>query len=499
MSPEHRGTERLLAGRYRLVQRLGKGGMGIVWRAHDDTLGRDVAVKELLLPDHLTPGQREEAALRAMREARAAALVRHSSIVTVHDVVMDEGRPCIVMDLLPGRSLDAVVAQDGPLPWERVARIGLEILGALRAAHARGILHRDVKPANIFLRDDGRAVLTDFGIASLEGDATLTREGALVGSPSYMAPERVSHKPSGPASDLWSLGATLYTLVEGSPPFARATLMGTLYAVMSEEPSRPQKAGPLGPLIMATLVKDPSLRLTADRAEEALRALTAGDETSPALRLLTFPQPAPVPTAPSALPRKRSAAPWIIAALATVAVVAAAAVAVALAQRPDRPAPRASAPATSARPASPARFATPPSPCGLITAEQATRLIPSFFTSNQADVERSTNMPRRSCTWSTGTLADTEDRMLTLTLRAAPSDADARTRLAEERTDALRPVTDAPSLGEGAFSYVWEDRAVVHFRVANLLAEVDYTTPRPSPQEALKAAQWTHTALTRSG
>ncbi|MFI0351417.1 serine/threonine-protein kinase [Actinomadura sp. 9N407] len=190
-------TDRVLNGRYRLVQKLGQGAMGIVWRARDETLGRDVAVKELLLTQRLSPEQRDQAAQRAMREARAAALLRHKSIVTVHDVVLDEGRPCIVMDLLPGRSLE----KEPPMPPDRVARIGLDILGALRVAHAQGVLHRDVKPANIFLRDDGRAVLTDFGLASLEGETPLTQEGHLVGSPAFMAPERVRYEPSGPSSD----------------------------------------------------------------------------------------------------------------------------------------------------------------------------------------------------------------------------------------------------------------------------------------------------------
>ncbi|TDC43529.1 serine/threonine protein kinase, partial [Actinomadura sp. KC345] len=271
---------RTLAGRYRLVRRLGKGGMGVVWLARDDVLGRDVAVKELLLPDHLSPGQRDHAARRAMREARAAALLQHKSIITVHDVVAEEGRPCIVMDLLPGRSLDTVLSDDGPLPPDRVARIGLEIVGALRTAHAQGVLHRDVKPANIFLREDGVAVLTDFGIATLEGEATLTQQGSLIGSPAYMAPERVQHDPSGPASDLWSLGATLYALTEGRPPFARGTMMGTLAAVLAEEPDPPRAAGALGPLLRRLLVKDPEARLSAEAVETYLRSLVTGERAA---------------------------------------------------------------------------------------------------------------------------------------------------------------------------------------------------------------------------
>ncbi|MFC5744041.1 serine/threonine-protein kinase [Actinomadura rugatobispora] len=485
-------TARLLAGRYRLVQRLGKGGMGVVWRAHDEALGRDVAVKELLLPDHLSPEQQEQAAQRAMREARAAALVRHTSIVTVHDVVMDEGRPCIVMDLLPGRSLDAVVAADGPLPWDRAARVGLEILGALRAAHAQGILHRDVKPANIFLRDDGRAVLTDFGIASLEGDATLTQEGSLMGSPSYMAPERVGHEPTGPASDLWSLGATLYTLVEGRPPFVAATIMGTLSAVLTDEPERPQKAGPLGPLIMASLVKDPSLRLSADRAGQALHALASGEPTSPAI-----PLPAAPHTAPSGPPQKGTTLPWVIAVLACAVLLVAVVVAVALLHSPDRRTPPRAAPTTSA-PAPPGRFASPPAPCALINAEQATRLVPSFFTTNDAGTDPSTNLPRKSCTWMTNATADGQDDDLTLTLRTAPTAAGAQSHHAKERGDATAPVTDLRDLGDGGYSSTRGTHVIVGFRLDNLLVEVDYATSRPNAaQEALRAARWTETSLTR--
>ncbi|XVQ12486.1 serine/threonine-protein kinase [Spirillospora sp. CA-255316] len=495
-------TNRLLAGRYRLVQRLGKGGMGVVWRARDETLGRDVAVKELLLPEHLSPEQREQSAQRAMREARAAALVRHKSIVTVHDVVLDEGRPCIVMDLLPGRSLDAVVAADGPLPWDRAARIGLEILGALRAAHAQGILHRDVKPANIFLRDDGRAVLTDFGIASLEGDATLTQEGSLIGSPSYMAPERVSHQPSGPASDLWSLGATLYTLVEGRPPFLMATLMGTLYAVLTDDPPSPQKAGPLGPLIMASLVKDPSLRLSADRAEQALRALASGEHTSPAIPLpLPANSPSGPPTVPSGPPQKGSATPWIIAVLASAALLVAVVVTVALLQSPDRPPPRAAAstsPSPPPTPTAPVRFASPPAPCALISAEQATQLVPSFSTTNDADVDKPSNMPRRYCSWLTNATAAGQDDSLTLTLRTAPSATGAQSHLAEDRHNATTPVTDIGDLGDGGYSHTRDTHAIVAFRLDNLLVEVDYDTRRPNAsQAALRAARWTETSLTR--
>ncbi|MEV4189571.1 serine/threonine-protein kinase, partial [Streptosporangium canum] len=205
----------VLAGRYRALGRLGAGGMGVVWRAQDELLHREVAIKEVKLDPSLPEAQRTEMRERTLREARAAARLGHPSIVAVHDVVAQDGRPWIVMDLIRGRSLAQAVRQDGPLPAERAAAIGLAVLDALTLAHSRGIMHRDVKPANIMLAHDGGVLLTDFGIATLEGDVQLTSPDALVGSPGYMAPERLRGTGDGPAADLWSLGATLYTAVEG--------------------------------------------------------------------------------------------------------------------------------------------------------------------------------------------------------------------------------------------------------------------------------------------
>jgi hypothetical protein len=237
-----------------------------------------VAVKELLLPGGLSPELRDEAAQRAMREARAAALVQHRSIVTVHDVVLEEGRPCIVMDLLPGRSLDAVIAAEGPLPPDRVVRIGLEVLGALRAAHAHGVLHRDVKPANIFLRDDGRAVLTDFGIAALHDSPGLTANGDVVGSPEYIAPERLRGQEGNPASDLWSLGMLLYVAVEGRHPMRRDTPIATLAAVLNGRIPPPVQAGPMAGVLRALLTPDPAARPAAAQLDHMLAQ--AADSTA---------------------------------------------------------------------------------------------------------------------------------------------------------------------------------------------------------------------------
>ncbi|WP_395104442.1 protein kinase [Actinomadura sp. SCN-SB] len=492
---------RTLNGRYRLVRRLGRGGMGVVWHARDDLLGRDVAVKELLLPDRLSPEQREQASQRALREARAAALLQHRSIVTVHDVVVDEGRPCIVMDLLPGRSLDAVTSDQGPLPPDQVARIGLEILDALRTAHAQGVLHRDVKPANIFLRDDGRAVLTDFGIAALEGDATLTREGALIGSPSYMAPERVRHGPSGPASDIWSLGATLYALTEGRPPFARDTIMGTLGAVLTSEPDPPRAAGPLGPLLMRMLVKDPASRATAEEAESFLRAVVEGRPTQPAM---------PVPEARPPRPRPRRS--WVVPALAAAVTAALAIVIIVLAATrgdsgPPRTPPRAAtAPGTAqAQPPERVRFATPPAPCGLISAEQAGRLVREFFSNGDEGRDASTGWPTRSCNWGTSPTAsgaEDQDDDLTLELLTAPDTAGARAFLAKERENAAASPENIPGLGDEGFATIDSSgNSVVFFRVGNLAVEVGYRSERVpqarQSQDARRAAQWAFAALDR--
>src|SRR3954452_3653819 len=251
---------RLLVGRYRLDRRIGRGGMGSVWAAHDEILGRDVAIKEVVPPPDLTAEQRTMIRERTLREARAAARIAHPSAVTVYDVVEEDGRPYIVMQLLAPHTLADVLAHDGPLPPERVARIGLDLVDALDAAHRAGVLHRDVKPANVLLPPDGRAVLTDFGIASVEDDPTLTTTGMLVGSPAYMPPERARGERPTPASDLWSLGATPFAAGArrspaggGAPPFRRDGQLPTLNAVLTELPPPAVPGGPLQPVIAALL------------------------------------------------------------------------------------------------------------------------------------------------------------------------------------------------------------------------------------------------------
>ena len=269
---------RLLAGRYRLLQPLGQGGMGVVWRSRDELLGRDVAVKEVLIPPELSHGERETLRERTLREARSAARLSHPNVVTIFDVVEEAGRPWIVMEFVASRSLAEVLREDGPLPPRQVAEVGRQVLAALRVAHAAGVLHRDVKPSNVLLGRDGRVVLTDFGIATLEGDPSLTTSGMLLGSPAFIAPERVQARGTGPESDLWSLGATLYTAVEGRPPYDRGAPLPTLAAVVTETADPPRLAGPAWPVIERLLRKDPAERIGAEEADRLLRNLASASD-----------------------------------------------------------------------------------------------------------------------------------------------------------------------------------------------------------------------------
>jgi serine/threonine protein kinase len=266
----------LLAGRYRLADPIGKGGMGRVWRAHDEVLHRAVAIKELTAALYVSESDQAVLLARTRAEARAAARINHSAVVTVHDVLDHDGRPWIVMELVEGRSLADAVKEDGRIEAREAARIGLWVLRALRAAHSAGVLHRDIKPGNVLLAQDGRVLLTDFGIAQIEGDTTITRTGEVVGSVDYLAPERVRGADPGPSADLWALGATLYTAVEGRSPFRRTTPLTTMQAVVDEEPAEPRHAGPLAPVIAALLHKDPAVRPEAAEAEQMLAEAAEG-------------------------------------------------------------------------------------------------------------------------------------------------------------------------------------------------------------------------------
>ncbi|MFD6800160.1 serine/threonine-protein kinase [Streptomyces cyaneofuscatus] len=260
---------RLLAGRYRLGGVLGRGGMGTVWRADDETLGRTVAVKELRFPGAIDEDEKRRLITRTLREAKAIARIRNNGAVTVYDVVDEDDRPWIVMELIEGKSLAEAIREDGTLTPRRAAEVGLAILDVLRSAHREGILHRDVKPSNVLIAEDGRVVLTDFGIAQVEGDPSVTSTGMLVGAPSYISPERArGHKP-GPPADLWSLGGLLYASVEGCPPYDKGSAIATLTAVMTEPLDPPKNAGPLTEVIYGLLARDPDQRLD-DRAARAL-------------------------------------------------------------------------------------------------------------------------------------------------------------------------------------------------------------------------------------
>ncbi|MFB7360116.1 serine/threonine-protein kinase [Streptomyces gardneri] len=298
---------RLLAGRYRLGVVLGRGGMGTVWRAVDETLGRTVAVKELRFPTSIDDDEKRRLITRTLREAKAIARIRNNGAVTVYDVVDEDDRPWIVMELIEGKSLAEAVREDGTLTPRRAAEVGLAILDVLRSAHREGILHRDVKPSNVLIAEDGRVVLTDFGIAQVEGDPSITSTGMLVGAPSYISPERArGHKP-GPAADLWSLGGLIYAAVEGSPPYDKGSAIATLTAVMTEPVDPPKNAGPeLEQVIYGLLAKDPAQRLDDARARVLLRAVLDAPEAAPPVspEVTTVvplpPRPDRAPAAPAA-------------------------------------------------------------------------------------------------------------------------------------------------------------------------------------------------------
>ncbi|MGY1636092.1 protein kinase [Geodermatophilus sp. SYSU D00742] len=281
MAAEPAAAERLIGGRYALREVLGRGGMGVVWLATDEKLQRPVAVKEITFAVHLSEHERRVLRERTLREARTAARLDHPCVTAVYDVVEEDGRPWLIMEHVESASLQQVVDRQGPLPWTAVARIGLDVLAGLSAAHDAGIVHRDVKPANVLVAPDGRACLTDFGIATATGDPTITTTGAIIGSPSYMSPERANGEQPGPAADLWSLGATLFTAVEGRLAFSRGEPMATLMAVVSEPPAPMELAGPLEPVLRGLLTKDPAARTTAGQARQQLEEALAGAGVPP--------------------------------------------------------------------------------------------------------------------------------------------------------------------------------------------------------------------------
>ncbi|SDG62835.1 Serine/threonine protein kinase [Sinosporangium album] len=473
-----------LAHRYRLLDTLGAGGMGVVWLARDEMLGRDVAVKEVRFTSNLPESARAELRERTLREARAAAGLAHPAIVAVHDVIDQDERPWIVMDLVSGRSMEQVVRHGGPLPARRVAAVGVGVLDALSLAHGRGVLHRDVKPANIMLADDGRALLTDFGIAVQEGDPAITSSDQLVGSPGYMAPERLRGEGDGPSADLWSLAAALFAAVEGRGPFQRDTPMAALGAVLTQSPPYPERAGDLAPVLLAMLAKDPRERLSAAAFRAALDRAARG--------LPAEAEPYAPPRTPGTPPTRRRLGP-LLAGGAALAVAGGTAAAVLLTREP----PAASAPAASpsAVPASAAgRFPTPSEPCGLLDTAQARTVAPG---AEAEDGEGATDK-RPYCLWSaaTGTrkLRVKVDHHAAARGRTAPEMAQAF--FAQSRRQVTGdvgagmfgetlPIRDVGRLGEESFAFdvrgTMGTSSHVAFRSSNVIIEVEVSEDDKRP------------------
>ncbi|WP_214107743.1 serine/threonine-protein kinase [Acrocarpospora catenulata] len=450
---ESRAVE-LLAGRYRLVEALGQGGAGTVWHAHDELLRREVAVKQMRVPDGLTPAQLAEYTGRALGEARAAGRLSHPAIVMIHDVVPHRGQPWIVMDLVPGTSLDKLI----PLPSERVAEIGLNILDALELAHRNGILHRDVKPANVLVAEDGRAMLADFGIAAPLGADPADSSG----SPAYMAPERFRAEPAGPPSDLWSLGATLYMAVEGRGPFHRDLPAAVVAAVLMHEPPPMIRATPgLARVVLALLDKDPARRPPAPAVRHLLQSLL----------------PAPVVVRPRRTGRLIA---W--GALAVAVGVGAGLGAWMLA---------------SGGPGAPGRFAALPDPCQSLTQRQVDELLGAG-----ADAE---DRSGDSCRWVHH--RDGTSVQVSFWLSPPGSGEDAAGRAFAQRragsggsggSGASAGAEDLPGIADEAFTRDVLDPvapgAAVSFRRSNLIVEVVYGqasasgAPPPSQRTAARQA-----------
>ncbi|GAB3188166.1 serine/threonine protein kinase [Micromonospora palomenae] len=295
--------QEVIAGRYRLVELVGRGGMGRVWRSRDEILHREVAVKEVVPPHWLAEAERDELRLRTLREARTAARLNHPNVVRVYDVVQVDDRPWIVMEYVPSRTLQAVLEDTGPVDPVRAAGIGRALLAALRAAHTAGVLHRDVKPQNVLMADDGRVMLTDFGLATFDGgDGLMTGPGLVLGSPQFVAPERAAEGVSSVEADLWSLGATLHAAVEGRSPYARSTAMATLAALATEPPDPAPHAGPLGPALEGLLRRDPRRRIRHDEADRLIAAAAHQPATEPPTVVLPVARSAAIVTPPPPWP-----------------------------------------------------------------------------------------------------------------------------------------------------------------------------------------------------
>ncbi|NUW40018.1 serine/threonine-protein kinase [Nonomuraea rhodomycinica] len=495
-----------LAGRYSLIVQLGAGGMGKVWLARDEMLDREVAVKELTLPEGLPAAERNELVTRAVREAQATARLRHPGIVALHDVIVEYGRPWLVMELLRGGSLADVVKRHGPMPQEHAARVGADLLEALAAAHAQGLQHRDVKPGNVFITDTGRVVLTDFGIARQEGQAAITEQGLTIGSPGFIAPERLDGDPGGPASDLWSVGATLYYAVEGRPMYG-GTAGERITATLTTPP--PEVGGHIGPVIAALTARHPFARPDARTARDALRQVAAGQ--SPRLTV-THEM-----TAPGRVRRPRKGLLWgAVAAVVALAVVGAG-VFLLVRQRGD---------------GLPEAFTVPMDVCAVLPGEDVARLL---RVQKPPAGERSSNEEGPTCGWTipkTGiglqlqNDSDTADPWSMTPASAHILFENQKIKWGKYRQidwtwpevgatgsnkATLTPVHAVTGIGEEAFGYEMKGptgrmhSAHVYFRLANLVVRVEYTTlgDRPTDDDikrtVLDAARATEQALRRAG
>ncbi|MFD3564873.1 protein kinase [Streptomyces sp. NPDC058686] len=383
MGTEGEHNVRVIARRYRLEARIGRGGMGVVWRASDQLLGRRVAVKELVLDETLSADEARRQKDRALREARAVAQLSHPNVIVVHDVVEDGERPYIVMELIEGGSLADRLSRSGPVDAREAARIGIALLGALRVAHAAGVLHRDLKPANVLVEAGSeRVVLTDFGIAQVSGATTLTETGSFVGSPEYTAPERMSGERTGPESDLWSLGAMLCAALTGESPFRRDSLGGIMHAVVVGEIRPPAEAEPLLPVVRGLLERDPARRLGLDEADRLLRAYVDTGTTPRAMGAYTPTARNTVrnattgsPAAPDSAPPQKRSPRAVLAAAALVAAMAGAGVSAAAllvngGEDGGTHRPTASAPGPTGGTGSPSDPAPEPRPTVTVTEQQ---------------------------------------------------------------------------------------------------------------------------------
>ncbi|HEX4814585.1 MAG TPA: protein kinase [Nonomuraea sp.] len=485
----------MLAGRYRLLSQLGQGGMGTVWRAVDELLRQEVAVKEVRFPPELDEASRTEMTERTLREARAAARLRsHPSIVTVHDVVMDGGRPWIVMELIRGRSLDQIVREEGCLTPQQAAWVGRSVLDALSAAHAMGVLHRDVKPGNVLVSDDGRILLTDFGIATLAGDVALTQTGLLNGSPGYIAPERLRGEDDGPQADLWSLGATLYTAVEGRRAFTGHNPAAVMAAVLMHDPEPVQRAGPLGPILAGLLDKDPARRCTAGQAAAWFEEMAQGR--------------VPETTRPTAVKPASTRARWIAgAAVAVVACLAAASV-IWLQTRPEaaivsslttKAATESAKPKSSPTQGDEPRFGLGLKSCQMLTAAQVRALLGSA-------VKDDYRMPTVCQFTGTNGAQATITVMASVSMEACLSNFDtikasirqqqkyypgAKLRKRRVVGDETLALTGRTASG----TYLTQ----VSFRFHNATASISYTGPRPGYTTVDRAAAYVVAALEAHG